>query len=363
MGGYTVKVKVPQHTGRLSSMPFKVTLAASNKLRFKLDQDFDMKVMEILKPKAVKDLRVKSKLTTSDSVIATFLLPKELAEVAQAMLFDVHLRLANNATSEWVKIENPHLDMSGAEIFLGIHELAYANTNYTIKTRMRSKIATDDDMWSPFSEVTFQTSPKNPQVLPQTCPNCFNVMDNGNVAVYWTAVPKLYHNANNFSYLVIGRDRRGEEKIHSLTEETSLVLRNDSLENDMKLELYSKNDEGISGKFSEVFIPLERSNKKILKIRKELVDHEYKISWKLREADDVESFTVIWCHQRNELPNQCDDAINIQSLPSSANEFSLDALTSRHFGIAANLRNKSALHGFEWAECTAAKSNGEIQHF
>lgn len=360
--GYTSEIVTSAFDNKFNEMLFGFTLVASNRF-YKLEEKFEVKLMETLIPREVKSLKIMSDLTTHNSALATFALPKELEKVSSEMLFDVQMKLAEDGVEKWMKIEHPRLHFKDGDGFLAIGNLNYANTAYGVKIRMKSKAADDvDEMWSPFQTVSFVTRPKTPDMVPKTCANCFNIMDNGNVVIYWMEVPKLYQNANGFKYLVQGWDEEENEIIHKTLVETSMSLQSNLSAENIRIELYSVNSEGISESFSLIDVPIKQhqTTKKLLKIRKELINQEYKISWKLREELDINSFTVFWCHQRHELPNQCDGLIHFRDLPPTERQFSLPATMSNQFGVAYNFKNESVVQGFEWAECTASKANGEL---
>lgn len=319
-----------------------------------------MKLLETLMPSAVEEMKAAGDSTTHNSSIVTFSLPKELKSISQEMSFDV--RLADEYDNE-VKIENPRLQVKGTQGFLALDGLKYANTEYKVAMRIKARIAME--MWSPFTNVSFTTKPIAPVKVPETCRNCFNVMDNNNVFVYWAAVPRKYHNADGFAYRVRIFNEQGIELIRRNLSETSMVLRRDLKAENLSIEIYTVNVKGISEKFISLFVPLQQlqSNKNTLKIHKELIDGEYKISWKPSDALDIENFTIISCRQRNDRSNQCDGPINFVYLKADANEYTEEANFSKQFGIAVNVRNKSVVQGFEWAACTAAKQNGNLISF
>jgi hypothetical protein len=337
-------------------------LLADNKF-FTKEEKFEMKLLETLTPRKVEDVQVENS-TTHSSAIVTFALPKELEAVSSEMVFDV--RLTDEFDKRiWKKIENPRLQVKGTQGFLALDDLEFANAFYKVKLRTKAKIAQDnEEMWSPFVEVSFTTTPKVPERVPETCRNCFNIMDTGNAVIYWTAVPRQYQNAKKFAYFIRGWNEHGDEVIHRNLTKTSMVLRKNLKAENLRIKIYTSNEKGISTNFSQLFVPLQQlqSVKSNLNIRKEILDTEYKISWKAPEQGNVESFTIISCHQRNELPNQCDGPITFDNLPPEKNEYVVEAKMSKQFGIAANMRDKS-LSGFEWASCTASKQNGNLIRF
>lgn len=360
-GGYSSEIAIPETSKNFSGMSFGFTLNATSAF-YTLIEHFDIKLLETLAPRELEQVKVMGDLTTHNSAFITFALPKELEKVSNEMLFDVRMKLTGDA-EKWKKIENPRLQLKDGDKVLAIDNLEYANTAYQVKIRMKSKIAKNvDEMWAPYRDVSFVTKPKKPVMLPKTCANCFNLMDNGNVVIYWMEVPKLYRNADGFKYRIRGFGEHENEVIHRDLNETSMMLSNNYSSKSLKIKLYSVNIEGTSDGFSQIDVPLLSllSSKKLLNIRKELVNQTYKISWMLLEKLEVESFTIFWCRQRSELPNQCDGIINFRQLPSNVSDYVMQATEMSHFGVAANLMNKAVAQGFEWAECTASKANGKL---
>lgn len=355
-------MKVPASKKPLNEMAFRFSLHAKNRF-YELSQDYEMKLLEILTPEAVEELKIMNRLSNSNSAVMTFSLPKALSIISEEILFDVELKVADGESLVWKKIENPRLEMKEGEGYLVIDHLEYANTLYVMKIKMKSRLADDvNEMWSPFREIAFKTKPALPKAPPETCSNCFNVMDNGNIVVYWKEVSKHHQNADKFSYLARGVDENKSEVLNTgKLKDTSLVLKRDLNVSFLNLQLFSVNNEGITPSFSELFINLQKlqAHKKILKIRKELVDGEYKVSWKQLERVEVESYTVFWCHQRNELPNQCDGSIKFIKVDPDKSVFTLKASESYQFGVAANHKDITNPRGFQWAECTASKPNRE----
>ena len=320
-------------------------------------EKFSMRLMEILTPRRVEDL--KAGATTHNTSILTFTMPRELKPVSQEITFDVRLE-DEYERDKWKEIEQPRLHVEETRGFLALDSLEFANSRYKVQLRMKAKIAMDTkDTWSPLTEISFATKSFQPVKVPETCRNCFNVMDNGDVVVYWTSVERKLQNAANFFYRVQGNDENGNEIVHSDTTETSIVLPRNLTSKNVRIEIRAVNDMGISRNFSSLFIPLKklRANK-LLNIHKQLIDYQYRISWKLPKDVDVESFTVISCRQHNELSNQCDGPINVNYLSSETSEYVETANFTKQFGVALNIRGDLAPNGFEWASCTASKQSG-----
>lgn len=363
--GYTSEIKVPETSQSLSELKLGFVVQANSKF-YELQENFDMKLLATLTPREIEVVNVMESITTHNTALITFTLPGELAKVSQDLMFDVRLKLADDDLEEWKEIEHPRLQVPGVNGVLAIDNLRYANTAYKVKLRFKAKAASDiDEMWSPYKEVAFITRPRVPEMAPPSCANCFNVMDNGNIVVYWMEVPKRYQNADGFAYRVRGWDERGNQIINRDFNTTAMELLSDLYAETVTINISSVNSEGSSENSSELVIPLKRlqSKRKLLKIHKEIVkdSSKYEISWKPLTELDVESFTIVWCHQRNELPNQCDGPVNFLHLPSNETRVAMETMLSNQFGVAVNQRNKSIVQGFEWAECMASAMEGEMR--
>lgn len=356
-GGHSSKIVLPPQ--RKINSEFHFNLRAHDKYHTR-DESFDVKLLEILTPREIQNLTVLNDLTTSSSATLAFALPRELEEAAGEMVFDVRLKLATDPAAEWSKIRDERLQlrMKETSVNLTLNDLDFANTKYTARIRTKSRAANDvDAFWSPSREVSFTTRPKRPEMAPETCDNCFNVMDNGNVVVYWKEVARNHQSGENFCYHVVIFNEYGQEIETLDLKETSLTINQNKFNaSRIKVQLHSKNSVGISNAFSELHVPMHLKSLKLIRLRKELIDDEYKISWKLLTSVKVESFTLFWCSQQaNELPNQCDGAIDFRTLPATDNGTTVSSSESKQFGVSANFVGSP--RGFEWAECTAAKPN------
>lgn len=329
-----------------------------------MTEKFEMKLMETLIPNKIENIKVMDAFTTHTAAHVKFNLSHELSEVRQHLMYDMQLQSQwDSDENEWKHIDNPKLDMKDG--YLAIDKLEYPNTIYRLRIRMKSNIANDtDEMWSSFIYVTIKTKPKIPDVAPETCVNCFNVMDNGNVVVYWKRLPEFLRNGDNFTYLIRGWNQDEQLIINKHHNETFIVL-DRHIAKSIRLNIHSANYIGISQQFNAIYIPFHKLiSERYLQIRKEIADStEYKISWKMEQKLNESNFTVIWCHQRNELPNQCDGSINFQHVSLNKMEFHLKSNKSLQFGVAVNLKSSENFQGFEWAECTASKQSGMLQTF
>lgn len=338
-------------------------LVGNNTLRAN-EQKFYKTILESLTPKSIENLEIKDEFTTPHSVRLLFDLPEELRNMSNKLTFEIFVNNEYNATYE--KLANPLLEFFNVKNILHVNDLKYAKSKYKLKIRIKSKFSSNEESrWSDFVAISFKTTPKLPELIPEICENCFNIMDNGNVMLYWTEVQKQYQNGDGFMYNI--QIWNEETLITNIeTNKTQFIIDRDNGNLDvlktfesLKVLIFSKNQIGLSKKCAQFALSLGSfgSSTKVLNIHKELINDTYKISWDHIEDSDIKSYTVVWCNQRNERSNQCDDAVEFQELPLNTTNFSLEATRSIQFGVAAN--SKHSQTGFQWAKCTAAKSNGK----
>lgn len=320
--------------------------------------------METLVPRKVDVLSVRvsePQMNTSTNASIVFAFPRELEVASRDLLFDVHLKAKDENESEWKSLrytEYENVEKSGEKI-LPLRDLQFANTIYQFKLRIKSKSSQEsEEMWSPFTNTTtFKTKAKVPEMIANVCENCFNIMDNGNIFVYWREILKFHQNGDNFSYFIRIIDQDDKILREVFQRKSFLMIPNDVNATALTIHIYSSNAEGLSKQYSTVYVPKEESKSK-LSIRKELVsDVGYKLSW--QHGDHVKgtvSYTILWCRQRNELPNQCDSSIDyLESTLEST--FLFNTSDSYQFGIAVN-RKVGKPAGFKWAKCTSSKPDG-----
>lgn len=369
-GGYKTKpIKINKYDGA-TEFNFNFTLVAK---RMKVPEEhlliehFHFELLEALMPPPIAHIEVINHNNTStNGVFVILTLPRELEKISNHLLFHTRLKATEENDSEWMENILSDLQCDDGKVFVPLMKLKYANTDYQFRVRIKSKTSDEKSpkTWSEYREIFFKTTPKQPEKLPHVCRNCFSIMDNGNIFVYWMEVPKFYQNGDNFMYELRIKNEKDHEVERNSLKRASYMIPNSI--NVSKVEIFSVNALGRSEHHKTLHIS-NKNNKSILRIKKELFsDFGYKLSWKTRDnLDDIESFTIIWCKQRNELPNQCDSAIRFETISREMTEFYLNTSQSTEsfqFGIAVNRANNVA-SGFEWAKCTASRPDGNMRNF
>lgn len=367
-GGYKSKnIKINEYDG-LSRMNFNFSLVAK---RMKipeeefLTENYHFELLEALTPSPVENIEVNA---TSNAASVILTLPVDLKNVTNHLMFNVRIKAKDESDSEWMENILSDLPNEESKVFMSLIDLKYANTFYQFKVRIKSKTSDvkSKKVWSEYREKYFKTNPRQPEKLPRVCRNCFSRMDNGNIFIYWMEVPKFDQNGENFGYELRIKNGSNFEVDKVRLKKASYKISHSV--NVSKVEIFSVNELGISEHHRTVHISIKNS-KSILRIKKELFsEFGYKLSWKVHDPSlkDIESYTIIWCKQRNELPNQCDGPITYENISHDQTKFYLNTTQSSEslqFGIAVNRAN-NIVSGFEWAKCTASRPDGNSRkHF
>lgn len=361
---YLCIIRVTDYGSNFAAMSFNFTLKSQNQFANHVEV-FKLDVLETLTPKRPEELRVFGNILTHNSAIIEFKLPKELQNIPEHLIFDVDVK--NDVDREFKPLKSLKLEISKEKIYLGLDELVYSFTNYNVRIRIKSKFTVNiKEMWSKYSSITFQTKARIPDVAPIMCVNCFSITDSGNVYIYWMDLKDYEKNGKNFRYLVLVYNE--DDKLilsKNETQKTVLMIGNDVKAKSLYVKVFSANKEGISKKFSAINVTLIQreisSNQKLMKFRKELIDPVYQITWKLQPDMDkeIKDITIFWCHSKNEIPNQCETGVEFETITTDKDIFKLKANSSKNFAIIANFKDPNKISmGMQWAECTAAKSNG-----
>lgn len=326
-----------------------------------LSENFEIELLEALIPPPVENINVIPQNSTSNDVIVTLTLPRDLQKVSNHLKYSIMIKAQDENDTQWIESEFRGLEKKNNLIEIQFRDLKYAYTTYQFKVRVKSKSSRDEDkMWSIYRETTFTTNPQLPEKTPIICQNCYNIMDNGNIFIYWLEVDKFHRNGKNFGYDVRIKNLEGREVDRGHHKKSYFMLKSPQNKT-FTVDIYSVNHIGTSVRHSRLHVVNTERRKSLVKIKKELFsDYGYKLSWKLRDSNDlieIESFTILWCQQRNELPNQCDSPIKYKILPQNQKEFFVNTTKTFQFGIAIN-RADGLATGFEWAECTASRPDG-----
>lgn len=349
-------INLTEHNANVTDMSLNFQIFGNNLIE-PLEQEFNATILECLTPKKVQNIQIES--ASPHDVQLSFQLSKELNSISNMLLFELHL--SDEYIERFEKLLNPQLVFHDQKVLLTLNDLKYANSQYELKVRLKSTESPDEEeRWSEYMHATFRTKAEQPEMVPDICDNCYNKLDNGDVMLYWTEVEKPLQNGDEFRYVVQVWSGNFLE-INTETTKTHFRLAAGSLSDNepLKVLIYSKNELGISKKFAQIIMPVKDLASHSLNIRKELFDNVYKVSWGQLNDADITSYTLVWCSQKDERLNQCDDAVEYREFSLNTSTYSVKASKTFQFGFAANSQYYKS--GFQWAKCTTAKSSGKYK--
>lgn len=276
-------------------------------------------------------------------------------------LFDFQIISQSTCDLEWKTIDvlsyRP-ISKDSQKYYNYFLPLNYSHTWYDIRLRMRSSVApNEEEMWSKWSNVTFQTAHRIPDYPPKVDAGSFNVRANGDLYVYWKDLPKCQQNGANYNYTVISSDKK-----HSEPSEQSLlmaVFRKDrvNLDHDMTITIQNYNIVGPSKDVQKLIIPKDGRRLAAPEgIKKVLANGDYRLSWERpKTIENITSYTIFWCVSKSELPNHCESSIDFVRVGAQEFNFVFKSYQTINFAVAANSVHSTS--GMIWAMCTSANAN------
>lgn len=236
-----------------------------------------------------------------------------------------------------------------------LNNLEYAYDWYDMRIAMKVETAEDiPEMWSLFSNHTFQTKPRPPDNPPTTDIGGFSINDHGHIFVYWRELPISRSNGPNLHYEI----KLDNNQSLTANKVISTMAKYDNLDGKydgpLNFSIYSVNDNGSSKAASSLQIPtFERRLLPPQNIKKFLQDQMYRLTWlPPRSSVAVSSYTVFWCNSTDEQSGQCTSSIDFQRVDREINNFTRPFNgTTLNFAVSANSISSSS--GMVWSKCTA----------
>jgi cytokine receptor domeless len=313
---------------------------------------------------------------TSNSVLLEWGKQHHLNAYSSGIVFDMVVK-SECDSSEWKRIDIDPVEIQEISNSTNtVHKmwltlLEYAHTWYDIRLRMQTKDTNrvhknDEEFWSKWTNVTFQTKQRRPDDPPEIDVGGFNINDNGDLYIYWREWSKCEQNGGNFTYVVESNDI--SNKLPNEQSNLMAIYRKEriNLMIENLVKIWSRNDMGLSERYSSLRVPgVKKRLAEPRNLQKFLVNGEYQITWSppLHTREKIVSYTVFWCDSKSELPNNCLNSINFEHLPPNVTFFSMRSPMTLNFAIAAN--SGASTSGMVWAACTAAQSTdiGKIKTF
>jgi hypothetical protein len=275
-----------------------------------------------------------------------------------------------SSSGTWYTIEYFHKDKIlvkiDDEIRLNITGLKYPNTAYDFRVSMRSAVAPQNEGWSEPASLIVKTKPCAPYRAPRTDTGSFEISSSEStedyrvVYIYWQPLPRLEYNGEGFTYdITVFRNGHESENIPLLSLQYSYAkyrIKFDSY----RFLIRSKNNEGVSESWSEVYVPDKENILRTPTILSK-IDYGggvYELSWKASEEGKNVNYTVFWCETNREYPYQCDGYIDWEHVKGDKNKLNFTTKNyaagrqSVGYQFAVSAISETSSSGMVWAPCT-----------
>lgn len=308
------------------------------------------------------NLKVDEKTAHSVSITWEPQLPMEIFPAG--LLHHVEYQSMWDKNDEWTQVDTSMLPIKGSKFSLTIDNLAYANTHYDVRVRMKSaKAKSDERFWSIPSNITFKTLSTEPKYPPKTDIGSFQIekgrQGKRNVYIYWQQVPEFHYNGANFSYAVtlVNPNTNLEVSVQP-NELTKTYAKFNNLEDfEYTFKIYSVNAKGKSGA-SEIIVPRkERILPEPISFTKIAYERQtYELSWIPPKKSDFFStnttYTVFWCANDRDRPYQCTGFLNWTHIPGHSIAQNITVQDDKIYQFAISMNYASSSSGMVWSLCT-----------
>ncbi|KZC12905.1 Cytokine receptor [Dufourea novaeangliae] len=297
---------------------------------------------------------------TSDSALLHWSVPFPMQNFPPGLHHKITYNNQFDHKKTW-QVINIINDVHTPKRYYNLTGLEYANTAYDIRVFMKSAVATGEDKWSQFSDVTFRTSPKLPGRPPKTDIGSFEIAENSasrDVYLYWQAIPEYLQNGDDFKYEIDHVEENGRKLslIPNETTKTYAKFKGISF-NSYRFEIITTNIVGANKERARIFVPSQYAipHEPIAFTKIAFAAGLYELSWKPPPimSSEITNYTIFWCDNERDRPYQCTgylDWVHVSKNTTIYNMTVPDPNKVYQFAISANTNKGSS--GMVWASCT-----------
>ncbi|XP_043257067.1 uncharacterized protein LOC122399986 isoform X2 [Colletes gigas] len=296
---------------------------------------------------------------TSDSALLHWSVPFPMQTFPPGLHHRIRYQNQWDHQKNW-QVINITNDIHMHKRYYNLTGLEYANTGYDVRVFMKSAVATGEDKWSQFSDVTFRTPPRLPGRPPKTDIGSFEIAENSanrDVYLYWQAIPQYLENGDNFKYEIHHVEENGRKLSLVPNETTTTYVKVKGISfNSYRFEIVTTNIVGPSKERAKIFVPsqYEIPHEPIAFTKIAFDGGLYELSWKPPIMNtEVTNYTIFWCDNVRDRPYQCTgylDWVHVSRNTTIYNMTVPDPNKFYQFAISTNTNKGSS--GMVWASCT-----------
>ncbi|XP_062551882.1 cytokine receptor-like isoform X2 [Armigeres subalbatus] len=231
-------------------------------------------------------------------------------------------------------------------------------TNYELKMRVRvvpkSLRYFEDEYWSEWSSIQFQTKACRPYAPPRILPGAYSFKERRGhlvtIEVYWELVPEYRQNGPGFGYDIYALSQTGHNLTANSPNNGVTSFQKARIDEIYSVYFFSYNDEGRSENVSimQIYPHIAAYQPKI---RRMLYNDSYYVQWFSPDNIDLLSnYTIMYCTYST--TGSCHGSIQFDTVPANATTYFLNSSKPLSFALAANFRSYSS--ELSWPMCTVS---------
>lgn len=313
---------------------------------------------DIVRPEEPSDLDVSFLDITS--VNLTWSMSFLLYNLNRSFEVEFHLITKHGVIQTFV-----NLSLSKDKKIMHHFEDLYAFTSYELRMRVRvipkSERNFEEDYWSEWSSIEFQTKPCKPYEAPRILSGAYSFKERREnlvtIEVYWEQIPEHRYNGPGFGYGIYALSQSGQKLSTNGSNNGVATFQKTKVDEQYTVYLYSYNEEGRSDNTNIIHI-YPHEFKYQPKIKRMLYNESYQLQWfPADEMENLSNYTIMYCSYST--TGTCHGSIKFDTLPADATSYFLNMTKPLTFALAANYHTYSS--ELTWPLCTISPATSISQ--
>lgn len=333
-----------------------------------IEQNFTVNHYPIVQPDPVEHLKIIKNGT--HSVVLQWKIPNNMADLMpQGIVHKIEYQIAKiDNTSYFRNVNTSRLPKRNKTITFLLSDLPYAHMQYEVRIYIRPTEATSDEFWSMHTFKLFSTDGEKPQRPPDTVAgafhqSAFDIPRKRTIYVYWKQLEEYEQAGANFTYQVVAYEnlKNPQTKVADTIKQSYVILDPASL-GPINIEIWSKNDNGLSTNSSHLYIPpLEDTESLSVPSFTKLAygNGTYKLAW--GGIEDINNYTLFWCqHNATKI---CTGRMNFTIINPTDTEHVINLPREKRYQFAISANRGAKTSGMVWATCDIFKDGIQMYGF
>ncbi|CAH0398034.1 unnamed protein product [Chilo suppressalis] len=239
-----------------------------------------------------------------------------------------------------------------------LKDLPYAFMPYEVRIYIKSKKAVDEEFWSDFTFIVFNTASEIPRRPPELVAGVFSEAEfheQKMIWVYWKQLEEYEEAGPNFTYKVQISQSNVNKILYPDKNKSLSYVELTAPWEPMEVTIWSKNEKGISENSSHLYIPSKTDSSLKVTTFTQLAYEggTYKLSWVGKEK--INNYTLFWCQYNVTLI--CTGRMNFTILDATKNSYEITLPKDHRYQFAISANNGTRTSGLRWATCAISKDS------